>query len=126
MPFPNASDGTDVLNLQCLFDGNGAKLSARLADDCQAKQLWRSAKVASQRGPRVRRSVLPLFSALKVVLAARSPVFADMLSSDTEEAHTNRIVINDVSPPFFKLFLCILYISTWSSLLSDGVALMQP
>lgn len=49
------------------------------------------------------------FKAHKAILAARSPVFSAMLTSDFKEARTNLLEINDVSPEAFELFLHFLY-----------------
>lgn len=50
------------------------------------------------------------FSAHKVILAARSPVFRAQLYGPMKDQNTECIKIEDVEPPIFKVF-CILIIS---------------
>ena len=45
----------------------------------------------------------------KVILAARSPVFARMFERDMQESQTNRIEINDVRPEVLKQMLVYIY-----------------
>lgn len=93
--------------------GAAENYRSRLADAYQTDQLWRSAKLRRYTDLEfvVQRC---LFAAHKVVVAARSPVFAAMLASDMTEARSSRIVISDVAPTTFKHFLRFLYTGDFS------------
>ncbi|XP_065207987.1 speckle-type POZ protein-like [Planococcus citri] len=49
------------------------------------------------------------FGAHKIILAARSPVFAAMFKHDMEENRLNKVDIPDMKPEVFKAFLLYLY-----------------
>lgn len=49
------------------------------------------------------------FKVHKVILIARSPVFAAMFRHDTVEKQTGKVTINDCDPDSFQLFLEYLY-----------------
>ncbi|XP_078165250.1 BTB/POZ and MATH domain-containing protein 2-like [Carex rostrata] len=50
-----------------------------------------------------------LFQAHKLVLAARSPVFKNMLFGPTQTDHSDRIHINNIQPSIFKMLLHFIY-----------------
>ena len=49
------------------------------------------------------------FPAHKVILAARSPVFAKMFEHDMQESSSNRVKVDDVQPNVFKEMLTYIY-----------------
>ncbi|XP_014613433.1 PREDICTED: uncharacterized protein LOC106791928 [Polistes canadensis] len=51
------------------------------------------------------------FLAHKAILAAKSPVFADMFNHITNAESDNVIIINDIDPKIFEIFLKYLYLS---------------
>ena len=87
---------------------------SRLSDMYQRNQLWNFAELRQNTDVEfvVRRCN---FSAHKFVLAARSPVFAAMLTSGMSESISNRIKIDDVAPTTFKQFLKFLYTGEYTT-----------
>ena len=85
-----------------------------LSDMYQRNQLWNMAE--SKHSTDVELVIRRLtFFAHKVILAARSPVFAAMLTSGMTESITNRIKIDDVAPTTFKQFLKFLYTGVYTT-----------
>ena len=79
-----------------------------LCDRLMGDQLWSSVgnKLFTDIEFHVGGQVIP---AHKVVVAARSPVFAAMFQSDMEESRTNQVKISDIEPTVFRDFLYFLY-----------------
>ena len=50
-----------------------------------------------------------VFPAHKAIVAARSPVFDTMLTTDMLESKTNKVKIEDIEPAIFQVFLKFLY-----------------
>lgn len=59
--------------------------------------------------PKESESTAVEFPAHKVILAARSPVFAKMFEHDMQESANNRVKIDDIQPNIFKEVLTYIY-----------------
>lgn len=62
------------------------------------------------------------FQAHKLILTARSPVFASLFQNDTKEKATAVVDIEDCNPSIFSDFLCFLYCQELDRLSEENVS----
>jgi speckle-type POZ protein len=98
MGYPSSSD--------TLRDDLGALLSF---DTSTSQNKFSDVKLVILPGPKESGSTTVEFPAHKVILAARSPVFAKMFEHDMQESANNKVKVDDIQPDVFKVVLTYMY-----------------
>jgi speckle-type POZ protein len=105
---PNYFGGPCTFNFEVQVGALAEAFYYNLDDKLMRDQLWKAAqnKLLTDMEFIVKKKS---FAAHKVVVSARSPVFAAMFNNDMLESKTNQVKIDDVDPLCFERFLEFIY-----------------
>lgn len=104
-PFSGFFRGTPTFTFRVSLTAITDDYSYQIVDSLMGDQLWMAAK--SSQGTDFEFVVQErVFPAHRVILAARSPVFATIMDT---APNVSKLVITDIKPDLFQHFLCFIY-----------------